>query len=133
MNKKKEFIITTHTSYIPDQSDPDHEKFIWSYEITIENATEEIVQLLNRYWRITDLSGHVEEIRGHGVIGLQPLIKPEKKFVYTSFCQLMTPQGTMEGHYEMQNLDEVHFNVSVPKFILSAPSSITKLYRSRLH
>lgn len=133
MGKAKAFTVTTKTSYISDQSDPDHDKFVWSYEITIESGAEEIVQLLNRFWRITDLTGHVEEIRGHGVIGLQPLIKPGKTFVYTSFCQLMTPQGTMEGHYEMQNLDEVHFNVPVPKFILSAPTSITKIYRSRLH
>jgi len=133
MSKSNSIVITTKTSYVPDQSDPEQQKFVWSYEITIENNSEEIVQLLNRFWRITDMSSHVEEIRGQGVVGLQPLIKPKKKFVYTSFCQLMTPQGTMEGHYEMQDLDEVHFNVSVPKFILSAPSSITKFFRDRLH
>lgn len=133
MSKSKSITINTKTSYVSEQSDPEHEKFIWSYEITIENGLDEIVQLLNRYWRITDMTGHVEEIRGQGVVGLQPLIKPEKKFVYSSFCQLQTPQGTMEGHYEMQNLDEVRFNVSVPKFILSAPSSINHSYRSRLH
>lgn len=133
--KKKEIIITVASSpnYIGEQSDPKNQKYVWSYEITIQNKSDEFVQLLMRYWKITDMTGKVEEIHGAGVIGLQPLIKPQKHFVYMSYCQLNTPQGTMEGHYEMQNLDEHHFNVEIPKFILSAPSSITKSFRSKLH
>ena len=133
MKKSKKIIIHAVSTYIAAQSDPDNQKFVWSYEIKITNQEDEIVQLLNRYWRITDLTGKVEEVRGVGVIGLQPIIKPEKEFVYTSFCQLTTPQGTMEGHYEMQNLEEEHFIADIPKFILSAPSAITKAFRSRLH
>ena len=133
MKKTNEFIITAQPSYAPAQSDPTDHKFMWSYEITITNNSAVIVQLLNRFWRITDMTGRIEEIQGTGVIGLQPIIKPNKKFVYTSFCQLMTPQGTMEGYYEMQNLEEEHFRVEIPKFILSAPSSITKTFRSKLH
>ena len=134
MGKKKSLIVvTTHTSYVPEQSDLPNQKFVWSYEITIENNSEEIVQLLNRFWRIVDMTGKIDEIRGAGVVGLQPIIKPGRKFIYTSFCQLLAPQGTMEGYYEMQNLDEKHFKVEVPKFILSAPSSITKIFRSKLH
>lgn len=133
--KKKSvpFEISTHTNYVPEQSDIDHQKFVWSYEVTIENKGDEIVQLLNRCWHVTDMTGKVEEIRGAGVIGLQPIIKPGTRFIYTSFCQLHTPQGTMEGYYEMQNLDEKHFKVEIPKFILSAPTSITTIFRSRLH
>ena len=126
-------IISAQPSYIPAQSDPLNQKFVWSYEIKIANESEDIIQLLNRFWRITDMTGKIEEVHGAGVIGLQPLIKPGKHFVYTSYCQLMTPQGTMEGYYEMQNLAEEHFRIQIPKFILSAPSSITKSYRSKLH
>lgn len=132
MNKKK-FHITVETKYLPEQSDATNQKFIWSYDVTITNESEEIVQLLNRYWRITDMTSKIEEVHGVGVIGLQPLIKPAKPFAYSSFCQLMTPQGTMEGYYEMQNLNEERFKVEIPKFILSAPASVTKSYRSKLH
>src|SRR5687768_775248 len=104
MSKKSiSILVSAQPSYMPEQSDPLNQKFIWSYEITIVNEGAEIVQLLNRYWRITDMTGKIEEIYGAGVIGLQPLIKPSKPFVYKSFCQLSTPQGTMEGQYEMQN------------------------------
>lgn len=132
-NKDLSIIITTKPCYVAEQSDPANQKFVWSYEITIKNDSDAIVQLLNRFWRITDLTGKIEEIHGAGVVGLQPLIRPTKHFVYTSFCQLHTPQGTMEGHYEMQNLEEEHFNIPIPKFILSAPSAINKSFRSRLH
>jgi len=134
MKKKTlEFEVSARPSYVPEQSDPVHQKFVWSYEITIKNLSEEIVQLLHRCWRITDTTGKVEDLHGAGVVGLQPIIKPGKEFVYTSFCQLTTPQGTMEGSYEFQTLEEEHFKVKIPKFILSAPSSITKAHRSRLH
>lgn len=125
--------ITAQPNYILHESDPATQKYLWSYEISVTNNCSEIIQLLNRYWLVTDMTGKVEEIYGFGVVGLQPLIKPGKKFVYTSYCQLTTPQGTMEGFYEMQNLDEQHFKVEIPKFILSAPSGITQPFRSRLH
>ncbi|HLB43050.1 MAG TPA: Co2+/Mg2+ efflux protein ApaG [Gammaproteobacteria bacterium] len=133
MKRIDTIIVTARPSYIQAQSDPSHQKFMWSYKVTIVNDSNEIVQLLNRYWRITDMTGKIEEIHGAGVVGLQPLIKPGKQFIYTSYCQLVSPQGTMEGHYEVQNVNEEHFRVDIPKFILSAPSSITKLYRSKLH
>lgn len=134
MNKKiLKISVTSQPSYVAAQSDPTNHKFLWSYEIKIKNNSDEIVQLLNRRWIITDMTGRVEEIQGAGVIGLQPLIKPGKEFLYTSYCQLLTPQGTMEGTYEMQNLEEEHFNVEIPKFILSAPSSVTQSFRSMLH
>lgn len=131
--KNMKIFVSARPAYVIEQSDPINMKFVWSYEITIDNQSNDIVQLLNRHWRITDTTGKVEEVRGAGVVGLQPLIKPGRRFTYTSFCQLATPQGTMEGTYEMQNLDEQHFDVSVPKFILSAPSSITKAFSSKLH
>lgn len=131
--KSRRIIVSSKPAYESAQSDPDRQKFVFSYEITVSNESDEIVQLLNRVWLITDLTGKIEEVSGPGVVGLQPVIKPGKQFVYSSYCQLLTPQGTMEGHYLMQNLDEEQFEVEIPKFILSAPSSVTKLYRSRLH
>ena len=125
--------ITAEPKFVPEQSDPMHHKYVWSYEISITNAGDEILQLLHRFWRITDMTGKVEEIHGAGVVGLQPLIKPGKRFTYVSFCQLMTPQGSMEGHYEMQNLEEQHFKVEIPKFMLSAPEVATQLDKSKLH
>ena len=131
--KKILLTVTVETKYIPEQSDITNQKFVWAYEIKVKNNGKEIVQLLNRFWRIIDMTGRIEEVHGVGVVGLQPIIKPGKEFSYTSFCQLFAPQGTMEGHYEMQNLEDQQFKIEIPKFILSAPTPITKLYRSRLH
>jgi len=133
MKKMLKISVISKPSYIAAQSDPAHHKFLWSYEVTIKNESDDIIQLLNRRWLITDMSGRMEEIHGPGVVGLQPLIKPGKEFLYTSYCQLLTPQGTMEGVYEMQNLQEEYFTVDIPKFILSAPSSVTQLFKSMLH
>jgi ApaG protein len=131
--KKVTIRVSVNAKYLPEQSVVEENRFLWSYEVTIENQSEDIVQLLNRYWRITDITGHVEEVRGPGVIGLQPIIKPNKKFVYTSFCQLMTPQGTMEGHYEMQTLEEGKFLATIPKFVLTSTETASAAFRSKLH
>lgn len=133
--KKKTIPVTVSVkpAYVPEQSDPANQKFVWSYEVTVTNESEHIFQLLHRFWRIVDMTGRIEEIHGAGVVGLQPLIKPGKQFTYISFCQLITPQGTMEGYYDLQNLEEEHFNVPIPKFILSAPTAITSIYKSKLH
>jgi ApaG protein len=132
MKEIKVFIVAT-ANYLPEQSSPDNHRFVWSYEISIDNQSDEIIQLLNRYWRITDVAGHSEEVRGPGVVGMQPLIKPGKQFTYSSFCQLSTPQGTMEGYYEMQTLEEVHFHAQIPKFLLACPEPMSAALRSRLH
>lgn len=132
--KKITLQVTAQATYLPEQSSRDNQRYMWSYEITIENNSEETVQLLNRYWRIADMTGHVEEVRGPGVVGLQPVIKPGKKFTYNSFCQLVTSQGSMEGNYEFQVIeDEVRFLAQIPKFILSTPASISSALRSSLH
>jgi ApaG protein len=132
-NKKSKIEVSVKTLYLPEQSSPENHRFLWSYDVTVVNGSEEVVQLLNRFWRITDMRGKVEEVRGPGVIGLQPLIKAGKEFTYSSFCQLTTPQGAMEGQYEMQNLDDMHFLIEIPKFVLSCPSSTSPVYRSTLH
>lgn len=131
--KKIMMQISAHPTYLPEQSSQPSQRFLWSYEMTIQNDSDEIVQLLNRYWRIVDMTGHIEEVRGPGVVGLQPIIKPGKKFVYSSLCQLTTPQGTMEGHYEFQTLEEVTFTVQIPKMDLTSPESVAAAFRARLH
>jgi len=134
MSKELEIVITAKPSYVADQSDPVRQKFVWSYEVSIENKSHEVVQLLHRFWLITDATGRADDIHGLGVIGMQPVIKPGRTFIYTSFCQLPTPQGVMEGRYEFQKIeDEAVFDVKIPKFILMAPMSITKVFRSKLH
>lgn len=133
MNKSIPLVVIAQPYYASEQSEPYNHKYVWSYQITIMNKGTEIVQLLNRFWRITDMVGKVEEIYGAGVVGLQPIIKPGKQFTYTSYCLLMTPQGHMEGHYELQNLEEEFFSVQIPKMILNTPITIKKTFRSRLH
>jgi ApaG protein len=131
--KTLKFELSAKSKYLEEESSPENHRFLWSYEITIVNKSGEIIQLLNRYWRITDMRGKIEEIRGPGVVGLQPLIKPGKEFTYSSYCQLTTPQGSMEGHYEIQNLDETSFIVDIPKFVLTCPSTAGIAFRSKLH
>jgi ApaG protein len=131
--KKIEVKITCTSRYLVDESSPENHRFLWAYDITITNLSDEIIQLLNRHWRITDMRGKVEEVRGPGVVGLQPLIKAGKEFAYSSFCQLAMPQGTMEGSYEIQTLDEKHFLVDIPKFVLTCPTSTETAFRAHLH
>jgi ApaG protein len=131
--KEMKVHVTAQSRYLADQSAPEEHRFVWSYEVSIANQSEEIVQLLNRYWRIIDMAGHIEEVRGPGVVGQQPIIKPGKQFVYSSFCQLSTPQGTMEGYYEMQNLEDVHFYANIPKFLLASPDPMPASFKSKLH
>ncbi len=131
--KKIVIHVDVKSTYLPEQSSQTTQRFLWSYEITITNQSDEVVQLLSRYWRITDMTGHIEEIRGPGVVGLQPLIKPGKQFVYSSYCQLTTPQGLMEGHYGFQTLEEKAFDVQIPKFVLTSPEGVITTFRSRLH
>ncbi len=119
---------------MPEHSIVVDRRFFWSYEITLINEGQDIVQLLNRFWRITDMTGYVEEVRGPGVVGMQPVVKPGKQFTYTSFCQLTTPQGTMEGHYEMQAIiDETPFIIEIPKFVLVSPTAVAASFYGKLH
>src|SRR5690349_15314120 len=132
--KKITMHVGVQSTYLPGQAiQQDIQRFLWSYEVTITNQSDETVQLLSRYWRITDMTGHIEEVRGPGVVGLQPLIKPGRQFTYNSFCQLGTPQGSMEGHYTFQTMEEVEFAVQIPKFVLTSPEEVVATFRSRLH
>ncbi len=116
--------ISVQTSYLPERSAPAENRWFFSYRIRIANHGAEPVQLLNRHWIITDALGRIEEVRGPGVVGKQPLLAPGEAFEYTSYCPLPTPFGTMEGSYEMVTGDGHRFDVAIARFALSEPLAI---------
>jgi ApaG protein len=113
--------VTVKSHFLDDQSDPDDHHYVWAYSVRIENLGQERVQLLNRYWRITDGLGTVKEVRGAGVVGEQPVLKPGEAYEYTSGTPLSTPSGIMVGTYEMQRDDGRTFDVAIPAFSLDSP------------
>lgn len=113
--------ISVQVRYLAEQSDEDDNRHVFSYTITITNQGEHPVQLLNRHWIITDANNHVQEVKGKGVVGEQPIIKPGDHFEYSSGTVLATQVGTMSGSYQMQVLDGGIFNVPIPQFVLSIP------------
>lgn len=108
--------------YLDEQSDPEAGEYAWSYHIRVENGTADDVQLLGRHWIITDGRGHVEEVRGEGVVGEQPIIPPGGAFDYVSGCPLPTPNGTMAGSYAMASRESL-FEVAIPLFSLDRPDA----------
>lgn len=119
--KKYDIRITVATDYLADQSDPAAERFVFSYTITIANAGNIAAQLISRHWIITDADGRVQEVRGLGVVGNQPLLQPGEQFEYTSGCALNTPVGTMKGSYQMVAEDGTQFDAPIDEFVLSMP------------
>ncbi len=113
--------VTVEPVYLEDQSSPSDSHFVWAYQVRIENMGGDTVQLLNRYWRITDSLGRVQEVRGTGVVGEQPTLKPGESFEYTSGTPLSTPSGIMVGTYEMESANGRRFDVAVPAFSLDSP------------
>ncbi|HEY7687619.1 MAG TPA: Co2+/Mg2+ efflux protein ApaG [Dongiaceae bacterium] len=113
--------VTVQPIYLEDQSAPEQSQFVWAYHVRIENKGQDAVQLRNRYWRITDALGRVQEVRGAGVVGEQPLLKPGQAFEYTSGTPLPTPSGIMTGSYEMEGANGERFNVTIPAFSLDSP------------
>lgn len=113
--------ITVQPFYLDEQSSPDEEHYVWAYKINIENRGDDTVQLMNRHWRITDKLGRLQEVKGAGVIGEQPILKPGEKFEYTSGTPLATPSGIMVGSYEMEGHSGERFDVDIPAFSLDSP------------
>ena len=107
--------------YLEEQSSPESRHFVWAYHVRIQNNGAETVQLLNRYWRITDCTGNVQEVRGAGVVGKQPVLKPGEAFEYASGTPLSTPSGIMMGTYYMESEDGGRLDVDVPAFSLDSP------------
>ena len=115
--------VTVDPHYLEDESEPGEQRFLWAYTIEITNVGSETVQLLNRYWQITDARGQVQEVRGPGVVGEQPVLAPGDAFTYTSGCPLPTPSGIMVGAYEMETAGGERFEVDIPAFSLDMPDA----------
>lgn len=124
MHTDNEITIHVETAYIEAQSAPDDEQYAFSYTITIHNTGTEAAKLLTRHWVITDANGKVEEVRGEGVVGEQPYLKPGEAFRYTSGAMLDTPVGSMEGEYELVDDEGTHFLAPVPPFSLAVPNKL---------
>ncbi len=113
--------VSVKPSFIDDQSNPDDCRYLWSYTVTIENKGRETVQLISRYWHITDAAGRVKEVRGPGVVGAQPVLAPGQSFEYTSGCPLSTSSGYMVGKYQMRAGSGEDFEADIPAFLLESP------------
>lgn len=120
-SRKYHITVTSRTQFIPDQSDESAERFVFAYTITIANTGQTPAQLISRHWVITDAHQKVQEVRGLGVVGEQPLLKPGEQFEYTSGTAIATPVGAMKGSYQMVAEDGSQFEAEVPEFILSVP------------
>lgn len=113
--------IVAQVKQLVEQSDEADNRFVFSYTITLTNNGESTVQLLSRHWVITDANNQVQEVRGQGVVGEQPVLKPGQSFGYTSGTVLSTPVGTMTGSYQMVAEDGTKFDAPIPQFVLSVP------------
>ena len=120
-SKKYQIIVSAYPQYVADQSDPEREHYLFAYTIRITNTGTVAAQLISRHWIITDGELRVEEVRGLGVVGEQPLIRPGETYEYSSGCQLETPVGTMRGNYQMVAEDGTSFEAEIPEFTLSIP------------
>ena len=118
---KHQITVQAEVAFIPDQSDADQRRYVFAYRITITNTGTVASQLISRHWIITDADGHVEEVKGEGVVGEQPLLHPNESFEYTSGTRIATPVGTMRGSYQMVADDGVKFDTQIPEFTLAMP------------
>ena len=116
--------VKVESEYAPDRSEPAKNQWFFLYSVTIVNEGTETVQLLTRHWIIKDGAGHIEEVRGPGVVGKQPILKPGQSFEYTSGCPLTTPFGVMEGTYQMITQEGERFDARIAPFTLSEPYTV---------
>ncbi len=124
MITKNHIDIEVETSYIESQSAPEEDRFVFAYAITIHNGGTEAAQLLTRHWIITDANGKVQEVKGEGVVGEKPLLKPGEQFHYTSGTILETPVGSMHGSYQMRTEQGDTFDAPIAPFTLAVPHSL---------
>ena len=120
-DKKYEINVIVRTAYLPEQSDEDIDRYVFAYTITIANTGMVAAQLISRHWIIADGGNDVQEVRGLGVVGEQPLLKPGDSFEYTSGTAISSPVGSMKGSYQMVAEDGLRFDASIPEFTLSVP------------
>ena len=110
--------------FIAEQSDPENGRYLFAYTITLRNTGRIAAQLISRHWIITDGNNAVQEVRGLGVVGKQPLLQPGETYQYTSGSSLTTPIGTMKGSYQMVAEDGTHFEAEIPEFVLASPHAL---------
>ena len=113
--------VTVQPHFLEDESLPEDNQYFWAYHVLIENLGDETVQLLTRYWNITDALGRIQEVRGEGVVGDQPVLKPGESYEYTSGTPLSTSSGIMVGTYTMINRNGEKFEINIPAFSLDSP------------
>lgn len=116
--------VNVKTTYIPEQSDPETDRYVFAYTITIHNEGTVAAKLLTRHWIINDANGNTQEVHGEGVVGEQPYLKPGESFQYTSGTVIETPVGSMEGSYQMLAEDGTPFDAKIPAFTLSLPHKL---------
>ena len=116
--------VQVETAYVSEHSEPDEDRFVFAYTITLVNRCSVTAQLISRHWFITDADNRTEEVEGEGVVGEQPVLKPGEGFRYTSGAVIETPVGTMHGTYQMVAEDGRAFDATIPRFILSAPRTL---------
>ena len=126
MNDKPSYTIDVQVAsrFVPDQSKPDDNRYVFAYTITIHNLGPVPVQLMSRHWIITDSNNKVQEVRGKGVVGEQPKLRPNESFEYTSGTAIATPVGTMRGTYQMVAEDGTSFEAVIAEFVLSMPRTL---------
>ncbi|NDF11556.1 MAG: Co2+/Mg2+ efflux protein ApaG [Proteobacteria bacterium] len=114
--------VSVEPVFLEHQSSPDEQQYAWAYSVTLENTGKEIVQLISRHWKIADANGVMKEVRGPGVVGEQPVLKPGQKYEYTSGTLLHTSSGVMFGTYQMVNEEGQMFDIAIPAFSLDMPA-----------
>lgn len=122
--QNSELMVTTAAIYVESESAPELQRYFFAYKITIKNMGSTTAQLMNRHWIITDSIGHTEEVRGPGVVGLQPKIAAGQSFEYDSACPLQTSSGTMKGFYQFIGENGETFEIEIPEFYLIAPTAV---------
>lgn len=123
----REIRVQVEPIYLDEQSEPNHGQFVWAYTVQIGNESAETVQLITRYWHITDGIGRVQEVRGAGVVGEQPILNPGDTYEYTSGTPLPTPSGIMKGTYQMKTPTGEKFDIEIPAFSLDCPHEAKRL------
>ena len=130
---KYQFLVEVVPQYLPEQSNPDQDLYVFAYTITITNVGEVTAQLISRTWNVNDSNGHTEKVRGLGVVGQQPLLKPGQAFEYTSGTRLRTPTGTMHGSFFCVAEDGEKFDTDIPMFVLDGLSHDDRTGPRTLH
>lgn len=125
--KTRDILISVEPFYLDDQSNAQESHYVWAYHVRIENQGAETVQLVSRHWKITDAQGNLQEVRGEGVVGEQPVLQPGGSFEYTSGTPLATPSGIMSGTYQMERDNGDIFDAVIPPFSLDSPHQEVRL------